>query len=585
MAATGRSLDALRADVADDLERLSPEFRRFLAFKCLHDSQELFICSDAQTIVLHGPNTTGKSPSGAMRLLIRTTGWVPTSLLGKLTLPPREYRGRQNAYAVIGITREQLEGAAWAALLEWLPPEFVHPSSTKKRIVLRRFVDDPANPGRPLTTADPGCVIEQRTVETGRKRQQGRAYAGVWLDEDDGRDGVFDEFVTQAFKLRGFIQLTNTALESQEKGGKTWFAERILAPAFAARREHRQRRVVLDDGTLVILSYRGDQIDKRTGKLVTEAELKELDKKYPRESIRRLRVDGEWEVVPDQPYYDEKIIEQVYERFRATAPVFRRGSMTPSTDDFLPEGVDRAHHPEFRESASGMLYVFEDPDPLESYTVGADAASGGERDYTAFIVRARRSPRVVAVFYGHIDPFESKVQYRLLGRWYNRAWYGPEDDRFGRELIGYLRDVGETSRIVRRPTSEADEVRTRTDYGYAPNTNLRTRLDEAIKARLATGEYDLRFEPLLMELKQYGYYGREVRGRQVGDHPPTGHDDLQKALGYAIVTHEDTPLPPLPKHEDRRIEQASGASLVKLMRQKALDAALKQARGGTPWQA
>ena len=528
----------------------SIELRRYLAMEPKNGAQDVFMCSVSPFLALVGPNMIGKSPIGAARQIMHATHVVPHPFRGRIPfLLPSSHRGRFMLYVVLGITKEQANDAAWGTLLEWLPPEFRHKTSTKYRIVLKQFLDEPGRP-IPRIVDKPGVIVALRTTEQKRKRQQGSPRIKiVWADEEDGNEGVIDEYQTQIAKVGGWLQLTATPLESLEKGGSTVFAQTILDPAYQARHDN-ERSVMLDDGVQVVFGQRGDQIDGQTGRLMSAEQLAGLDKKYRRESVRRLRVDGVWEPTPDQPYYDEQPVALIMAQVRSP------DAMQP-TRGYVYE---RDGNFEFVPDESSGLRVYEAPELYGAYIIGADFAQGNASDWTACVVWDRRRSCVSTVYHARADTNLAKVILYDLVHYYRRAWVVIDPDRFGGQAIGYLRDRGYTGRLYRRKTREDDIQQKPLDYGYVFTSRTRAALDERVGEELKRGTLDVRYEPLAREIGLYGYYGREVRGVQAPDHPPAGHDDLQKALGMALKGHDECPMPSRRDQEDAAFSALPGST-------------------------
>lgn len=86
----------------------------------------------------------------------------------------------------------------------------------------------------------------------------------------------------------------------------------------------------------------------------------------------------------------------------------------------------------FEKYRDGNLEVWAYPKPGEVYVIGADVAEGLEHgDYSSAHVKHIRSGEIVAHWHGHVPPDEYAEILALLGRWYNKALIGVENNNHG----------------------------------------------------------------------------------------------------------------------------------------------------------
>ena len=239
----------------------------------------------------------------------------------------------------------------------------------------------------------------------------------------------------------------------------------------------------------------------------------------------------------------------------------------------------------FHEDAAGPIRIFENPDPFEVYTLGADSSGGNADDPAACIVRARRRPRVVGAIHGMFDPFRFAELVYDLHLFFGRALTAVDPDKFGTEVIALYRAKKALASLYRSSTDPKSPKQKRKDYGYVYTEARRERLDRLLAQDLDRGVLDFNFWPLLEEMRLYGFYGRTNRkGDKVGDHPSTGHDDCQKAYAMAKAADADYPLPARPSEADIRLQDldakiayAAGAQRLMLIRERAYAKMLREA--------
>ena len=89
----------------------------------------------------------------------------------------------------------------------------------------------------------------------------------------------------------------------------------------------------------------------------------------------------------------------------------------------------------------GNLAVWALPEHEESYVIGADVAEGLEHgDYCSAHVIRWKTRDVVAVWHGHIPPDEFAEILANLGKFYNGALIGVENNNHGLTTCKYLKD-------------------------------------------------------------------------------------------------------------------------------------------------
>ena len=84
------------------------------------------------------------------------------------------------------------------------------------------------------------------------------------------------------------------------------------------------------------------------------------------------------------------------------------------------------------EDIRGYVSIFEEPVDGEFYVVGADVAEGlAHGDYSAAVVMKASTFEIVARWHGHIDPDLYGLELIKLGKYYNDAYIGVENNNHG----------------------------------------------------------------------------------------------------------------------------------------------------------
>jgi hypothetical protein len=94
--------------------------------------------------------------------------------------------------------------------------------------------------------------------------------------------------------------------------------------------------------------------------------------------------------------------------------------------------TDTSRYAVFHEESNGELRLFEPPNPVGVYAIGADVAEGLEHgDYSCAHVIDPLSNAVCAVWHGHVDPDQFSLILYRLGYFYNGALIGVEINNHG----------------------------------------------------------------------------------------------------------------------------------------------------------
>lgn len=182
------------------------------------------------------------------------------------------------------------------------------------------------------------------------------------------------------------------------------------------------------------------------------------------------------------------------------------------------------------EDINGRLKIWDMPQPVEEYVIGADVAEGIEGgDFSVGDVIRVRDMKTVARYRGLVDPDQFAHILDKLGRFYNFALLGPEINNHGLAVVQRLRDLF-YSNLYKRETG-LDEVFESPTAKFGWKTTSITKplaidyLAEAIREGLVKDE-DIVF------IEEAFSYVRDEKGRTNAEQGT--HDDTIMAKAIAL---------------------------------------------------
>jgi hypothetical protein len=166
------------------------------------------------------------------------------------------------------------------------------------------------------------------------------------------------------------------------------------------------------------------------------------------------------------------------------------------------------------ERKDGELRVWAEPEQGKRYCIGADVAEGLlNGDYSSAMVREVTTGEQVAEWHGHIAPDLFGKILLQLGKWYNNAYLGVENNNHGLATLIYLRDTGYPMLYVQRRIDDAysGDVQ-REKLGFSTNTKTKPYIIDQLSAELREGTHGICSKELAQEMQTYvideqGRYG------------------------------------------------------------------------------
>lgn len=168
---------------------------------------------------------------------------------------------------------------------------------------------------------------------------------------------------------------------------------------------------------------------------------------------------------------------------------------------------------EFRPLANGDFHVWEAPDIMGRYVVGADVAEGLEHgDFSSAHVIEIRSGNVVAAWHGKVDPDVFGDILADIGWWYGRALMGVESNNHGHTTLASLKRAHYPNLYYQYRYDE----RTRTQgrkTGWLTTRNTKPLMIDEMAMAFRDGELFVRDKATLKEMLTYQ---RDEKGGMAG---------------------------------------------------------------------
>lgn len=192
------------------------------------------------------------------------------------------------------------------------------------------------------------------------------------------------------------------------------------------------------------------------------------------------------------------------------------------------EMIDLGGTWETREAERGPLSLWEWPDPLGTYVVGADVAQGLEHgDFSSAHILDYRSGALVAHWHGHVRPEVFAEVLLRLGRWYNTALLGVENNNHGLTTCTELLRHRYTNLYFTTSLGTATQKAGK-KVGWSTTVATKPILIDDLAKALHQRRIAVWDSSTLAELKTYV---REPDGRTMHGSP---HDDRVISLGLAV---------------------------------------------------
>ncbi len=152
-----------------------------------------------------------------------------------------------------------------------------------------------------------------------------------------------------------------------------------------------------------------------------------------------------------------------------------------------PEGQQHPRGWKFQRHAGGRLKMWEHPDPMDGYVIGADVAEGKlHGDYSSAHVISIRTGLVVAEWHGHIEADLYGEHLFALGSMYNTALLGVEINNHGLSTLHSLRRLEYPRLYYRRNLSDRTGRETN-EMGWRTMVNTKALMIDELAAAIRQG--------------------------------------------------------------------------------------------------
>lgn len=181
--------------------------------------------------------------------------------------------------------------------------------------------------------------------------------------------------------------------------------------------------------------------------------------------------------------------------------------------------LERGDFVTFMEGPGGKLRIFELPEALDTYVVGADVAEGlAHGDYSVAHVIRWRTRDVVAVWHGHLAPEKFAEVCADLGRFYNTALVGVESNNHGLTTCKYLKDWYNYPNIFYARIVDERTKKVTNKIGWATTKRTRPLMLDALSSGITEETLGIPDAPTIAELRTFvrDEYGR-LRGSPFDD--------------------------------------------------------------------
>lgn len=261
-----------------------------------------------------------------------------------------------------------------------------------------------------------------------------------------------------------------------------------------------------------------------------------FQEKYPASAEEAFLVSG-------STVFDPERIKAYLEA--ATPPVWRG-----DIDYVPPEFEHDTGRWELHEDPRGPLRIWERPDEMDAYAIGADPAvcRDTRSDRDAAVIRSGKSLDVVATFAGHLDPGVFALKLAALGYYYNTALLAPENNAVGEAVVGTL--MGRLGgpqiyhNVYRYSRTDKATGLTQIVYGFPTSVKTKHAAIEAEKAMIRDGSERCPCVDVLTEAKTFVNMPNGKMGAQTGC-----RDDLVMAwcISALVVNNVVVPVKEEPK--------------------------------------
>lgn len=207
-----------------------------------------------------------------------------------------------------------------------------------------------------------------------------------------------------------------------------WFIDPAYTRPFSSKAEKQQ---FIDEINIVTRNTKGDPIRTYEYELMEKHNLTYEQLNWRKYTIKNKCHGDEILFMQEYPSTaDEAFISSGRPKFSIKALKKYETITAEPTRGYLK--ADEAGEVTFFEDPQGYISIWKQPEPDKFYCIGADVAEGlAQGDYSCAVVGDADTFDIIAMWHGHIDPDLFGIELIKLGKFYNEAYLGVENNNHG----------------------------------------------------------------------------------------------------------------------------------------------------------
>lgn len=487
---TGDELAALPEGYVESLRKMRDDFERvvrndpMVIYKPAHHVALAFHQSDALIRYYYGGNRISKTQAATI-----DNGWTLTGrhpYLKSPPMPPSVFVIGSNfsKYAPNVFEKKYLTGETGNPLSPLFPPggAWFNRYDEKKHIIYLCCQECNAK-GAPGTCQHPKATLVLFSDMEGPGVLAGGQYARGHFDEQ-----ISEDFFSEASQRIKSVRNSGLIVTETPLFGKGWWTYSVLYKLGSAPDAE---NTVPGTGRRIVSLF---TIDQFSAGLVPH-ELIKADMHLMSESQIEARIYGRHVSDSAQAVFDTQVLYEMRDdieegthgnlRLEGQSTEENGTETVRKTEAELLQtwAIEKQQEPlpiAFKKAASGLLTVFESPDPYEQYIIGADVSEGlthgdaSAADVFKMVPVGFNIDLIqVAQFWGHINSHAYGEELMKLGGFYNNAIVAVESNGPGSETLRYMKELG--CWFIFQDVNDPTQVVFNMDAMLGVDTNRRTK--------------------------------------------------------------------------------------------------------------